>query len=162
MPTRRSFRGRALKCTPAPEGVKPKKAWGRYFGTEWAVAFRMPYGNTPLVFFDKRLRSGNPARVKRLVGQEFIPARIITCEGKEWIVRAEPTGDGTCGFTVYTTTGKAIIAGTGRVSARGEWTAEYATLYPGIRNAKKQKVKGSCKGSSKGEVTCEVSYEIEF
>jgi hypothetical protein len=160
---KQNFRVDNVKSSPIPSEITPKARWGKQFEREWGFAFKLPHGNTVAVFMDKRLRSGDYSTIMEILGEESNAAYIITCEGNEWVVKTEPIGKDSCGITVYTTKGKAMMAGTCRVKKSGEWLAEIKTLYPWIRN-KPKKMKAYAKVTAKSDGTAEgtAGVEIEF
>ena len=67
---------------------------------------------------------------------------------------------------VYTQKGKAIAAGQGRMTGRGQLSGHIETLYPGIRNAIKVTVSTDFKtdvkpGQTEPEYTVTVSVKAE-
>jgi hypothetical protein len=158
---RKNFKLNNLKSSPIGE-TKAKSAWGRNFGGGAGFALKLPHDNVTTVFVDKRLQSGNPKKTKDLIGKKFEFARIITCEGNEWIVKSEPIGPDRSGLSIYTSGGKAMMSGTCDVKRDGELSVSVQTLHPSISNAKKTTAKVEGKGKSDGswEVTGSVSVEF--
>ena len=64
--------------------------------------------------------------------KDHVIARCISCVGEVWELRSEPIAEG-LGLTMYTSKGKAIAAGVGKIDSRGI-TCKLNTLYPGITN----------------------------
>ncbi|MGC2558401.1 MAG: hypothetical protein WA389_06180 [Terriglobales bacterium] len=146
---KQSFTNAKVKgISPVPPQIKANKEWGRRFSNEWGVALPLPHGNMAAVFLDKRLISRDYKTVMQVFGKQSVPGYVISCEGKEWVIEAEPTKQDCCGLIMYTKKRKALGTGTVTVKKTGEWHFTLNTLYPGIRN--KKKVTFGVQGGSRG------------
>jgi hypothetical protein len=89
------------------------------------------------VFMDKRLLSPDYKTVMQVFGKPSIAGYIVSCEGFEWVIECEPTGQDRSGLIVYREKNrKALMAGTVAIKRSGLWTFDAETLYPRITNAK--------------------------
>ena len=145
-----------------PSNARPKAEWGKQFSSDSGFSIPLEGDNTPLVFLDKRLLSGDEKQIRKLASRDFVGGHVITCEKKEWVLRCEPTNENEIGVIAYTEKGKAILAGIITLQEKGAWKFSLKTLYPRISNKKKHStsVKGEVDSDGKGKVT--VEYKIEF
>jgi hypothetical protein len=154
--------GRVRGTSPIPAEVKLKKSLGRHFGHEWGVAFRLPRGELASVFLDKGLSTGNHRTIMKVLGRASIAGYVVTCENKMWRIEVEPISAREFGIIIYTQRGKALIAGTGKVTKAGKWRASFKTLYPGIRNSRRVTVQGGVRGGTGQATYGEVSGTLHF
>ena len=141
--------------------VHPKTRISRRFGkfldrtSGYSIKLSRRYGATVLI--DRRLTHGKPESLETFISRPRTLARVLPCTGRPWEVKTEPLGPKTFGIIVYTSRGKAIAAGTGRVLARGEVRYAVETLYDNITN--KVKITFSAEGKIKTDVNGNETYE---
>jgi hypothetical protein len=149
MPKQPPTNAKVKGFSPVPPEIKANQEWGKRFGHEWGLALPLPRGNMAAIFLDKRLISGDYRKVMQVFRKRSVPGYVVSCEGKEWVIEAEPTKQDCCGLVIYTKAKrKALASGTVTVKRNGEWHFTAKTLYPGIRN--KKKVTFGVQGGSRG------------
>lgn len=145
---------RITKAYPIPTDVKPKPSWGRRFarGSGFAVNVHKKYWMS--VFVDTALSGPNIVSRHKALSKPALLAHCVSCVGEVWSVHSEPVSKDAVGLIVYTTKGKALASGTGRLDRSGTFLFKLETLYKGITNAIKIDYKIEGKGKSDG------SYEV--
>jgi hypothetical protein len=149
-----------LKASPLPTAAKPATTWGKSFENPFGFALQFPRRHWMAFFVDRRLMEGEFEKRVAFLDRYKLIAHSTTELGKGWDIYGEPVGQGALGITVYTSKGKAIAAGTGKISKSGVFSFSLATLYKGMTNRGKieYKVEGKAKSDGGWEVTGSVSY----
>ncbi|TVM00261.1 MAG: hypothetical protein CV087_14945 [Candidatus Brocadia sp. WS118] len=157
MPTVIKVQGKAKGGGKIPANIKPSPEWGSSYSQKSGFTVVVANKVSAFVFLDERIFGDSellkkPSTIGRVVGR--VP-KI------DWKVEAEPIGDGQLGLSIYNERGKALLAGTCKVTAKG-LVARLATLYPGITNKCKQTAKVKVTYKTEGGTTVEGEYGIEY
>ena len=140
-----------LREAHAIEQRQSRAEWGKTFADTSGFSFALTPKHSMAVFVDRRLLSEGGAGRAQFLSRPQLIAHCISTLGHDWVIHSEPLGGKTFGMIVYTSRGKALAAGTGRVDARGTMHARVRTLYDGITNSCKCKFHAYAKVSSGGK-----------
>jgi len=124
-----------LKAAALPKEATPQKSWGASFETSSGFSIKFPQSHWMAFFVDLGFAKGKFEDRNKFLDKYRIIAHSVTELGPAWDIWGEPTGPGQLGITVYTGKGKAIAAGTGKISkTTGDFSFSIATLYKGMTN----------------------------
>jgi hypothetical protein len=92
------------------------------------------------VFFDVRALAWNLKDRTAFLATTRVLAHMQGCDGTHWEIRSESIGKGQVGLIAYTSTGKAIASGIGKLGSQRRVHLSLKTLYPRITNDRKVEV----------------------
>ena len=148
-----------LKANALPVEIRIQKTLDKSFN-EFGFLVKLTSKHWMAFYVHSGLMSGTFEDRSNFLNEYKPIAYSFTELGKGWDIYGEPTGPGQLGITIYTSKGKAIAAGTGKISKEGDFSFAVATLYKGITNKGKieYKVEGTGKSDGSWQVTGSVSY----
>jgi hypothetical protein len=147
---------------PVPLTVKLNPEWDKAISHRNSLQFRLAPGTNASLFLHEHLQSSDPKQVSDLLESDAIIGYVLNCEGQNWTIKTESTSNGEFGVIVYTAAGKPYLFGEANVDSEGNWSANFATLYPGIRNSKKCRLVGGIKGRTGQRTEAQIGGSCSF